>query len=98
MLKDQQDKLNKSKIEIERTEKENLTTIAATYDVMDPISASKILINMSKAPDGSGNDAVKILHYMGDRAKAKLLAEVANAEPMIAAYFSQRLKQMVEQK
>ena len=95
-LKEERSKLEKAQIEIEKTEQTNLMSIAATYDKMDPSSASTILTNMSKAKSGSPNDAIKILYYMGDRTKANLLAELANAEPSLAAYFCQKLKQMVE--
>lgn len=95
-LKEERSKLEKSRIEIAKTEQSNLMSIAATYDKMDPLPASTILTNMSKAQSGSPNDAIKILYYMGDRTKAELLAELANAEPSLAAYFCQKLKQMVE--
>ena len=97
-LKEERDKLQKTRIEIDKTEKANLMSIAATYDKMDPASASTILTNMTKAQTGVPNDAIKILHYMSDRTKANLLAELATAEPTLAAYFCQRLKQMVETK
>ena len=77
-------------------------TLAATYDKMDAASASKILTNMSQAQSGEYggggnlNDAVKILHYMGERTKAKLLAELAASEPELAAYFCKKLKQVIE--
>ena len=51
---------------------------------------------MSKVQDGSADDAVKILHYMTDRTKAKVLAELSTAEPKLAAYFCQKLKQITE--
>lgn len=104
-LKEERDKLLKSRLEIAKTEKVNLTKIAATYDKMDATSASKILSNMcaSKtqtgrtASDASGmDDAVKILHYMTERTKAKLLAELATSEPKLAAVLSNRLKQVIE--
>lgn len=108
-LKSERDKLLKSRLEIDRTEKANLVTIAATYDKMDSSSAGKILTSMCKAastsdaqgtaPGRSANsfdDAVKILHYMTERTKAKLLAELATSEPALAAVLSQRLKQIVE--
>jgi len=97
-LKEEHAKLQKTRIEIEKTEQANLITIAATYDKMDPASAGTILTNMSKAQTGSPNDAVKILYYMGDRTKANVLAELSNTTPELAAYFCQRLKQMVEKK
>jgi hypothetical protein len=44
----------------------------------------------------SFDDAVKILHYMTERTKAKLLAELATSEPALAAAMCKRLKQIVE--
>ncbi len=100
-LKEEQEKLLKSRLEIEKSEKTNLITIAATYDRMEAASASQIIINMAKTEDGSTNtgtldEAVKILHYMTERTKAKLLAELANTEPKYAAVLCQRLKQVTE--
>ncbi|OHB82378.1 MAG: hypothetical protein A2Z38_03275 [Planctomycetes bacterium RBG_19FT_COMBO_48_8] len=108
-LKSERDKLLKSRLEIDQTEKTNLVSIAATYDKMDVTGASKILANLCAAQDTSevqaikaGNvsssfdDAVKILHYMTERTKAKLLAELAASEPALAAALCQRLKQIVE--
>ncbi len=108
-LKSERDKLLKSRLEIGQTEKTNLVSIAATYDKMDVTGASKIFTNMCAAQDTSkmqaieaGNvsssfdDAVKILHYMTERTKAKLLAELATSEPALAAALCQRLKQIVE--
>jgi chromosome segregation ATPase len=98
ILKEERSKLDNARIEIEKTEQTNLMSIAVTYDKMDPASASTILTNIAKAQTGSPNDAIKILHYMSDRTKANLLAELANAEPALAAYFCQKLKQIVEKK
>ncbi len=95
-LKEQTEKLNRSRIEIAKIEKENLISIAATYDKMDSASASKILEDMSRAQNDSANDAVKILYYMAERTKAKLLAVLAETKPALAAYFCQKLKQIVE--
>lgn len=108
-LKSERDELHKSRLEIGQTEKTNLVSIAATYDKMDVTGASKIFTNMCAAQDTSemqaieaGNvsssfdDAVKILHYMTERTKAKLLAELATSEPALAAALCQRLKQIVE--
>jgi len=103
-LKDERDKLLKSKLEVARIEKDNLVLIAATYDKMDASSAGKIMISMCASqtqPDkvdsqGSGFDeAVKILYYMTERTKAKLLAELTNTEPKLAAFLTRRLKQIV---
>jgi hypothetical protein len=108
-FKSEQDRLLKSRLEIAQTEKTNLVLLAATYDKMEVASAGKILTNLCAAKDtnnkqaiGSGNvsssfdDAVKILHYMTDRTKAKLLAELATSEPALAAALCKRLKQIVE--
>lgn len=108
-LKSERDMLQKSRLEIDQKEQNNLITLAATYDKMDVTGASKIMTSMCKpeSPDlpkgsraggksSSYDDAVKILHYMTERTKAKLLAELATSEPILAAGLCQRLKQIVE--
>lgn len=105
-LKEQRDKLRKTRIEIVQAEKTNLVSMAATYDKMDPTSASKILMSMTKQIQSAGvgeggnglNDAVKILHYMTERTKAKVLAELVTSEPQLASLLCQRLKQVSEGK
>jgi hypothetical protein len=108
-LKSERDRLIKSRLQIDQTEKSNLVSIAATYDKMEVSGASKILTNMCAAQitgktqavesgsvGGSFDDAVKILYYMSERTKAKLLAELATSEPALAAALCKRLKQIVE--
>ena len=108
-FKSEQDRLLKSRLEIVQAEKTNLVSLAASYDKMDVTGASKIMTNLCATRDtskmqavGAGNvsssfdDAVKILHYMTDRTKAKLLAELATSEPALAAALCKRLKQIVE--
>lgn len=104
-LKNERDKLLKSRLEVAQTEKDNLVLISATYDKMDASSAGKILISMCTSQtqpekvdsQGSGFDeAVKILYYMTERTKAKLLAEITAAEPKLAAFMTRRLKKVVE--
>jgi len=104
-LKEERDNLLKGRIKIADAEKANLVTIAAAYDKMEVTSAGKILNSMCMGQmqdggvdsGGSGFDeAVKILHYMTERTKAKLLAELAASEPKLAAALSQRLKQIIE--
>jgi flagellar motility protein MotE (MotC chaperone) len=95
-LKTERDKLLKGRVEIAKKEKNNLVSIAATYDKMESASAGKILTNMSQAQNNSADDAVKILHYMSDRTKAKVLASIAEREPAVSAYFCQKLKQIIE--
>ena len=107
-LKEERDKLQKSRLEIIQAEKANLTSVAATYDKMDASSASKILTSMCTVGQlqkqtgdekrwASGfDDAVKILHYMTERTKAKVLAELVDSQPKLAAAFCERLKQVTE--
>ncbi|UCC97908.1 MAG: hypothetical protein JSW66_18930 [Phycisphaerales bacterium] len=107
-LKSERDKLLKSRLEIDQAERVNLVSIAATYDKMEAASAGKILTNMcavggEEAQSGEGSrgygsfdDAAKILHYMTERTKAKVLAELAGAEPALASALCQRLKQIIE--
>lgn len=104
-LKDERDKLLKSKLEVAQTEKNNLVLIAATYDKMDAGSAGKILISMCTSQTQPGkidsqssgfDEAVKILYYMTERTKAKLLAELTNTESNLAAFLTRRLKLVVE--
>lgn len=104
-LKDERDKLLKSKLEVAKTEKDNLVLIAATYDKMDAESAGKILISMCTSQTQPGkvdsqssgfDEAVKILYYMTERTKAKLLAELTNTESNLAAFLTRRLKLVVE--
>jgi hypothetical protein len=104
-IKNEQDKLLKSRLAIAQTEKANLVLIAATYDKMDASSASKIVISMCTSqtqPEKIDkqsvgfDEAVKILYYMTDRTKAKLLGELTSTEPKLAASLTQRLKHIVE--
>lgn len=99
-LKSERDKLIKSRVEIAKAEKANLMSTAATYDMMRADSASKILVSLSKMQTGGGgsnlDDPAKILHYMTERTRAKLLAELAGSEPKFAAALCQRLNQIVE--
>lgn len=109
-LKSERDKLLKDRVEITQTEKANLMKNAKAFDVMDESSASKILTNMCASGDpkaekrvfgGKGSnidDAVKTLHYMTERKKAKVLAELASSEPRLAAFLVQQLKRIAEVK
>lgn len=98
-LKKERDMLLKARIEVNQAEKGNLLAIAAAYDKMDPARASEILTSMATGQSqGSGNrvanldDAVKILYYMQERTKAKVLAELVATEPALAALLCQKLK------
>jgi hypothetical protein len=100
-LKTERDQLQKARVQIEQAEKVNLQAIASAYDKMDPTRASEILVSMVKGQSSGGrgssaDDAVKILHYMQERTKAKLLGELVATEPALAAMLCQRLKQVTE--
>ena len=103
-VKTERDMLTRAQIEVEQTEKANLVAIAAAYDKMDAASASEILSSMALGQTANGgsnratnlDDAVKILHFMQDRTKAKVLAELVNTEPTLAAMLCQKLKQIHE--
>jgi flagellar motility protein MotE (MotC chaperone) len=106
-IKSERDKLLKTRLEVAQTEKSNLVLIAATYDKMDASSASKILVSLCTSQTQPGkidsqsrsfDEAAKILYYMTERTTAKLLAEVTTGEPRLAAFLTQRLKQIVEGK
>jgi len=105
-LKSERDAMLKARTEIEQVEKTNLMAIASAYDKMDATRAGEILKSMAQGQTGTGtaarnanaDDAVKILHFMQERTKAKVLAEMAATEPALAAALSQRLKQVVEKK
>jgi len=95
-LRGEREKLALSRVAVSKQEIANLMTIAATYDKMDPAGAAAIFSSMTKNQTGSPTDAVKILYYMTERTKGKVLSELAGMEPQLAAYFSQRLKQVSE--
>jgi flagellar motility protein MotE (MotC chaperone) len=105
-VKNERDLLLKTRVEVAAAEKTNLMAIAAAYDKMDPVGASQILTNMAtglskngaRASTASIDDAVKILFFMQERTKAKVLAEMAAQEPALAALLSQKLKQVREEK
>ncbi len=104
-LKNERDLLLKTRVTVDQMEKSNLLAIAAAYDKMDPAGACDILTNMALGPSRTGgsqqaniDDAVKILHFMQDRTKAKVLAEIVAKEPSLATLLSQKLKQVQEGK
>jgi septal ring factor EnvC (AmiA/AmiB activator) len=101
-LKSERDQLQKTRVQIDQAERNNLQAIATAYDKMDPARASEILTSMVKGQSSNGgrgssvDDAVKILHYMQERTKAKVLAELVTTEPALAAMLCQKLKQVTE--
>ncbi len=105
-VKNEREQLLKARVEVAAAEKTNLMAIAAAYDKMDTVGASQILTNMAMGSSRNGavtstnnlDDAVKILFYMQERTKAKVLAEMAAQEPALAAMLCQKLKQVQEGK
>ncbi len=105
-LKSERDALLKARTEIEQAEKTSLMAIASAYDKMDAARAAEILKTMTQGRTQDGaptrktntDDAVKILHFMQERTKAKVLAEMAATDPGLAATLSQKLKQVTEKK
>lgn len=99
-LKEQINRLEKMKVEINESKQDNLAALAATYDHMEAGSASNILSNMAKLPGKNKeqgiNDAIKILYYMSDRTRAKLLEQLSENEPELAATFCNKLKFVTE--
>lgn len=97
-LKKEQKNLQNTRVQIGKSEKANLMSIATTYDRMDPESASKILTDLSKMKNASGQesiqDVVKILYFMQDRTKANLLAALSTSQPTLAAVLCQKLKKV----
>jgi flagellar motility protein MotE (MotC chaperone) len=101
-LRNERDMLQKTRVEVEQGEKKNLIAIAAAYDTMDPVRAGEILSNMAMSQSQNGgvnrgasiDDAVKILFFMQERTKGKVLAELATTEPALAALLCQKLKQV----
>jgi len=104
--KNERDVLLKTRVQVDQVEKANLLAIAAAYDKMDAASAGDILVNMATGQSRTGatarsanlDDAVKILHFMQERTKAKVLAEIVAKEPALAAVLCQKLKQVQEGK
>ena len=93
-IKRQKKELDEYQVKIKDDEAVNLKRTATIYDKMDSSSSSKIMINMCKS--NQINDAVKLINYMTERTAAKVLGEIATAEPQIAADMCQGLKRLKE--
>lgn len=93
-LKEKEDHLQNSLIEIEAVERANFQRLAATYERMDAAQAAKIM--MAMATNNQLQDVVKILYYMSDRNAGKLLGEIGSVRPDAAAALSLQLKRVQE--
>jgi flagellar motility protein MotE (MotC chaperone) len=90
-LKEEQAKLDKSRIRVAEEEKAGLKHTASIYEKMDVSAGSKIIEQMA---NGSEEDAVKILHYMSEKAAAKLLGEMP--DKAIAGRLIEQMKRIRE--
>ena len=93
-LKQQQQNLENTIIEISEMEKQNIKTIAKRYNMMDVAYASKIMINM--VTNNQLNDVVKILYYMGERESAKLLGQIGQEQTAVAAQLCKSMQRLKE--
>jgi len=89
-LREEQAKLEKSRLAISQEEQANLKKTALIYEKMDPAQGSKILADMCK--NQQLDDAAKILHYMGERSAANVFAEMTDTG--LAAKLTARLKEI----
>ena len=93
-LKERQESLERTMIEIDAAQKANMVKIAKRYDSMAPKDASKIMITMNK--NKQLQDVVFIIYYMNDKKSAKLLGEISKTEPVFASVLTTRLKSIKE--
>lgn len=93
-LKEKEEQIQKSVIEIESIERANIQRLAITYDRMDPAQAGKIM--MSMAANNQLQDVVKILYYMNERNAGRVLGEIGTTRPEVAGILSLQLKRVKE--
>lgn len=94
-MKEKEEQIQRSIIEIEEIERANLQRLAATYDKMDAAQAGRIMVSM--AANNQLQDVVKILYYMNERNAGKLLGEIGSTRPEVAGVLSLQLKRVNEQ-
>lgn len=93
-LQQQEHSLKQTTLMIDEIEQTNMKNLAARYDKMSTDMASNIMINM--VSNNQLNDAVKIMYYMSARTSGKLLGEIGNNQPSLAALISLQLKRIKE--
>jgi flagellar motility protein MotE (MotC chaperone) len=93
-MKQKEEALQTSILEIDKLEKTNFQRLASTYEKMDVAQASKIMATM--AAGNQLQDSVKIIYYMNERNAGKLLGEIATARPELATIISSHLKRIKE--
>ena len=92
-LKDEQIKLDQTRLRIKQEERANLRRAAAIYEKMDAQAGSRILAEM--ATGSQIDDAVRILYYMSEKSAARIFAEIPDDE--LASRLTLRLKQIREE-
>jgi len=93
-MKQKEQQLQESIVEIDQLERTNFQRLASTYEKMDVTQAGKIMVTM--AASSQLQDSVKIIYYMTDRSAAKLLGEIATVRPELATVISSHLKRIKE--
>jgi len=94
-MKEKEESIQKSLIEIKAVEKTNFQRLAATYEKMDAAQAAKIMVSM--AANNQLQDVVKILYYMNDRNAGKILGEIGSTRAEVAGVLSLQLKLVKEE-
>ncbi len=106
-LKKQRDTLEQTRIRIKESEVTNLTAVSKTLDGMDADSAGQLVVNICQnaptdpgvATDEAGQHyAVKLLHLMEPKKRAKLFVSLVSLEPNLAGQLSMQLKRILEVK
>lgn len=92
-LKKAQRELQDSVLTIGKLEAGNLKKLASTFEKMDPTAGSQKLLAM--CDNQQDNDAARLLHFMSDRAAAKLLAEIG--DKALAAKLIDKMKRIKEE-
>jgi hypothetical protein len=104
-LKKQRDALEQTRIRIRESEVSNLTAVSKTLDGMDADSAGQLVINICKTaptdPDVATEEvgehyAVKLMHLMDAKKRAKLFVALVELEPELAGQLSMKLKRILE--
>ena len=93
-IKAQQKLLDDKLITIGASEKKNIIKLAAVYDKRKAPQACKTIVNLYKS--NQLDYAVKLTYYMSERASSKLLDEMSNQQPELAALISDKLRWIEE--
>jgi hypothetical protein len=106
-LKQQREVLEQTRIRIRDSERANLVTVAKTLENMEVDSAGQLVVNICKSaptdPDVATEEvgeryAVKLLHLMDSKKRAKLMVALVGAEADLAGRLSMKLNRILETK